>query len=78
MIVELETATPLRFVQTMPKPYIHFLKLIPPQDIDMDKLWTSMGYSDESLESQKEVMSKKLYEAEIEIMNEIEVSNFMT
>lgn len=73
MIVELETATPRSFVQTVSKPYIHFLKLIPPQDIDMDKLWTSMGYSDESLESQKEVMSKKLYEAEMEIMHEIEV-----
>ena len=73
MIVELETATPHCFVKTVAKPYIHFLKLIPPEDIDLDKLWISLGYSDKSIESQKEAMSKKLHEAEIEIMHEIEV-----
>ena len=57
----------------MEKPYIHFLRLVPPEDINMNSLWTSTGYSGYTNESQKEAMSKHLHRAEQEIHREIEV-----
>ena len=78
MIVELETATPDRFLKRARKPYIHFLKLVPPDDIDIQKLWTSLGYSGQAVDSQKLALTKKLHAAEEEIMHEIEVMPLCT
>lgn len=74
MVVELETAIPKRFLKKLEKPYIHFLRLLPPEDIDLDRLWLNVGYSEEIQESLKEAMTRRLHRAENEIMSEIEVS----
>lgn len=74
MVVELETAIPRRFLKKLEKPYIHFLRLLPPEDIDLDRLWLNVGYSEEIQESLKEAMTRRLHRAENEIMSEIEVS----
>lgn len=74
MVVELETAIPTRFLKKLDKPYIHFLRLLPPEDIDLDQLWMDVGYSEDTHESVKEAMTRRLHRAEKEIMSEIEVT----
>lgn len=76
MIVELETAIPRPLLMPVTKPYIHFLKLSPPEDIDLDNLWMSLGYSDDKIASQKDLLFHSLHQSETEIMKEIEVTFF--
>jgi len=63
IIVELESAIPRRFLDPVRNLYIHFLRLVPPDNIDINKLWVSAEYSDSNAESQKEIISKHLNDA---------------
>eukprot|EP00210_Caulerpa_lentillifera_P000698 g675.t1 len=72
MVVELEAAIPKRFLQKLEKPYIHFLQLLPPEEIDPDKLWLNVECSTRNQESLNKAIIRRLHRAEKEIMAEIE------